>query len=137
MESLSPVQLMSLSIGIEQKKLEAVTKNLSLINQSFDSKLAVERPQEVKVENFPSIYEVIGGKSLNEVTFNIDENVSKIKKSMVFEGNRTAFKYSADIKIEEEMIQLGEATKAYEASIRLFNISKEMSGKATQIGSKR
>ncbi|BDA01018.1 TPA: flagellar basal body rod C-terminal domain-containing protein [Vibrio cholerae] len=137
MESLSPVQLMSLSIGIEQKELEAVTKNLSLINQSFDSKLAVERPQEVKVENFPSIYEVIGGKSLNEVTFNIDESVSKIKKSMVFEGNRTAFKYSADIKIEEEMIRLGEATKAYEASIRLFNISKEMSGKATQIGSKR
>ncbi|ELV8802101.1 hypothetical protein QNE37_001756 [Vibrio vulnificus] len=137
MESLSSVQLMSLSIGIEQKELEAVTKNLSLINQSFDSKLAVERPQEVKVENFPSIYEVIGGKSLNEVTFNIDESVSKIKKSMVFEGNRTAFKYSADIKIEEEMIRLGEATKAYEASIRLFNISKEMSGKATQIGSKR
>ncbi|ENM5774700.1 hypothetical protein V4V55_002123 [Vibrio mimicus] len=137
MESLSPVQLMSLSIGIEQKELEAVTKNLSLISQSFDSKLAVERPQEVKIENFPSIYEVIGGKSLNEVTFNIDENVSKIKKSMVFEGNRTTFKYSADIKIEEEMIRLGEATKAYEASIRLFNISKEMSGKATQIGSKR
>lgn len=137
MENLSSIQLMSLLIGVEQKKLEAVTKNLSLINQNFDSKLALERPQEVKVENFPSIYEVIGGKSLNEVTFKIDENVSKIKKSMVFEGNRTVFKYSADIKIEEEMIRLGEATKAYEASIRLFNISKDMSGKATQIGNKR
>ncbi|MEZ8082566.1 flagellar basal body rod C-terminal domain-containing protein [Enterovibrio norvegicus] len=137
MENLSPVQLMSLSIGIEQNQLEAVTKNLSLINQSFDSKLAVETPKEVTVNNFPSIYDVIGGKSANEVTFDVDDDTSKIKKSLVFDGDRTAFKYSADIKIEEEMIRLGEATKAYEASIRLFNISKEMSGKAIQIGSKR
>ncbi|WP_318468225.1 flagellar basal body rod C-terminal domain-containing protein [Photobacterium leiognathi] len=137
MENLSPVQLMSLSIGIEQKELEAVTKNLSLIGQSFDKKLSVETPKEVNVENFPTVYNIINGKSVNEVVFDIDDNPSKVKKSLVFEGDKTKFEYSADIKIEEEMIRLGEATKAYEASIRLFNISKEMSSKAIQIGSKR
>lgn len=137
MENVSPVQLMSLSISIEQKRLEALTKNLSLINQTFDSKLTIEKPKEVTVENLPSINEVIEGKSLGRVTFNISDVTSKFKKSIVFEGNKTTFKYGADIKVEEEMIRLGEAQKAYEASLRLFNLSKEMSSKALQIGSKR
>lgn len=136
MEKLSAVDLMSLSIGIEQQRLEAVTSNLSAINQTFETRVSAEGAKSVNVDDFPSIYDVIAGQSENMASSDIKSDPSKTKKVLIFEGDKTSFKYGSDVKIEEEMIRLNEATRAYEASIRLFNINKEMSGKIIRIGSK-
>ncbi|GAB6260264.1 hypothetical protein [Photobacterium sp. 53610] len=137
MEKLSAIDLMSLSMQIEKQKMETATYNLSIINQSFGDRLSVQRAQKVDVANLPSIDEVISGVRSKEVQVNSQDDGNVVGRVVSYEGGKPVIQYRSDIKIEAQMIHLNDATRAYEASLRLFNMNKEMSSKILQIGSKR
>ncbi|UTM58469.1 hypothetical protein L4174_006415 [Photobacterium sp. CCB-ST2H9] len=137
MEKLSAIDLMSLSMQIEKQKMETATYNLSIINQSFGDRLSVQRAQKVDVANLPSIDEVISGVRSKEIQVNSQDDGNVVGRVVSYEGGKPVIQYRSDIKIEAQMIHLNDATRAYEASLRLFNMNKEMSSKILQIGSKR
>jgi len=137
MEKLSAIDLMSLSMQIEKQKMETATYNLSIINQSFGDRMSVQNAQKVDVKNLPSIDEVISGVRSKEVQVNSQDDGNIVGRVVSYEGGKPVIQYRSDIRIEAQMIHLNDATRAYEASLRLFNMNKEMSSKILQIGSKR
>ncbi|QUJ68514.1 hypothetical protein KDD30_05210 [Photobacterium sp. GJ3] len=137
MEKLSAIDLMSLSMQIEMQKMETATYNLSIINQSFGDRLSVPHAQKVDVANLPTIHDVVAGVLPQDVQVNSQDDGNVVGRVVSYENGKPVIEYQSDIKIEAQMISLNEATRAYEASLRLFNINKEMSSKILQIGSKR
>ncbi|MEZ8236003.1 hypothetical protein AB4179_13815 [Vibrio lentus] len=131
MINVSAIDLMELSLSLESRKLEAASKNLANINKTYSSRADSPGEFYLKVKGLPNISNVIRGESRSiEYTIEADKSNVIIKRSL---GN---VEYSLGLSLETQILDISQAKHSYEASIRLFNNSKEMSRKIMTIGTK-
>lgn len=131
MANVSAVDLMKLSLSLESQKLEAASKNLANINKTYASSKNVPGEFYLKVKELPNIHDVIHGTGPA-----VDYAIETDKSNILISNNSGYLEYSVDIRFEEQVLNVSQAKNAYEASIRLFNNSKDMSRKIMSIGSK-
>ncbi|WP_160931414.1 hypothetical protein [Vibrio tetraodonis] len=122
---------MKLSLSLESRRLEAASENLANINKTYSNSSDVPGEFYLKVNQLPNITDVVIGHTQSP-DFLIEVDKSK-KRAEYQSGN---IEYRVDINLEEKVIDLNEAKNAYEASIRLFNNSKEISRNIMKIGGK-
>ncbi|WP_339388262.1 hypothetical protein [Vibrio caribbeanicus] len=131
MTNISAVDLMKLSLSLESKKLEAASNNLANINKTYASRKDVPGEFYLKVKELPSIHDVILGTSPS-----VEYAIETDKNNVLISNKSGDFEYSSNIRLEEQVLNVSQAKNAYEASIRLFNNSKDMSRKIMSIGNK-
>lgn len=130
---MSSIEALQAVMDLEMKRLEVTAKNVSNLDNSFKNKLDVVGNKTVSME-IPSIEEFLQGKALDgayKVKVDESDNVETVIKN---QGGSLTVQYKSDTKIEEEMVKLGEIKRAYEASLRLLNLSKKLNEQALQIG---
>ncbi|CAH7137550.1 conserved hypothetical protein [Vibrio chagasii] len=131
MTEISSIKLIELSLSLEYKKLEAATRNLTNINKTFVSKNDLPGEFYLRVRELPNIEDVIKG-SGGITTYSINADKTKVKT----ESKLGSLEYRVALDLETETLNISQAKNAYEASIRLFNNSKDMSRKVMTIGNK-
>ncbi|NOJ23566.1 hypothetical protein [Vibrio coralliilyticus] len=131
MANVSAVDLMKLSLSLESKKLEVASKNLANINKTYASSKDVPGKFYLKVQELPSIHDVILGTGPS-----VDYSIETDRSNVLTSNNSGYLEYSVNIRLEEQVLDVSQAKNTYEASIRLFNNSKDMSRKIMSIGNK-
>ncbi|WP_019275055.1 hypothetical protein [Vibrio coralliilyticus] len=131
MANVSAVDLMKLSLSLESKKLEVASKNLANINKTYASSKDVPGKFYLKVQELPSIHDVILGTGPS-----VDYSIETDRSNILTSNNSGYLEYSVNIRLEEQVLDVSQAKNTYEASIRLFNNSKDMSRKIMSIGNK-
>ncbi|MFM2662841.1 hypothetical protein AAFX15_22145 [Vibrio chagasii] len=131
MTEISSIKLIELSLSLEYKKLEAATRNLTNINKTFVSKNDFPGEFYLRVRELPNIEDVIKGLG-GITTYSINADKTKVKT----ESKLGSLEYRVALDLETETLNISQAKNAYEASIRLFNNSKDMSRKVMTIGNK-
>ena len=131
MTEISSIKLIELSLSLEYKKLEAATRNLTNINKTFVSKNDLPGEFYLRVRELPNIEDVIKG-SGGITKYSINADKTKVKT----ESKLGSLEYRVALDLETETLNISQAKNAYEASIRLFNNSKDMSRKVMTIGNK-
>ncbi|CZF82656.1 hypothetical protein RN22_01375 [Grimontia sp. AD028] len=134
MNDLSTYNILSTSLSAEGNRLEAVAFNLAMINETYGSQSDVPGAKYIKVKNFPDIKEAVLGGATEAPSAEIRNNFNRVDSVLEVSGSETITKFKTAIKLEEQMMFLNEATRAYEASIRLFNLQKEMNGRLLSLG---
>ncbi|EHU9472043.1 TPA: hypothetical protein RQK93_000691 [Vibrio vulnificus] len=130
---MSSVKALQAVMELEMKRLEATASNVSNLDNTFKNKLDVVGNKTVSME-IPSIEEYLEGNALNGAyRLKIDET-DDVETVIKNQGGNLLVLYKSDTKIEEEMVKLGEIKRAYEASLRLLNLSKKLNEQALQIG---
>ncbi|MCE2597115.1 hypothetical protein K6Y31_20280 [Motilimonas cestriensis] len=133
MEGIKSVDLMVMVLSTEKNKLNSAIDNLSRVNESFTSKLDAKGKAVVVNQNFPTINEVLFG-APGEINSSVLYNKAAVKESIDIVNGSLVSRYQPDIVMHEEMLALNDATRGYEAAIKMFNLYKEMSGKSLTIG---
>lgn len=135
MSVLNSIDMIQAALNLEMNRLEVTTSNLANLNQTFSNKLDVVGNKTVTLE-LPSLEGLLEGSQ----SINYDELIflesSKIESIVKNEGGKLSVSYKSDTRIEEELVKLGDVKRAYETSLRLFNLSKKLNEQTLQIGNK-
>jgi len=132
-EPLSSIDVIKVALNLEMNRLEATTSNLANLNETFESKLDVVGNKSVNLE-LPLIEDLLNGtEDINSVELILSES-KKIESILNNQGGKLSVSYKADTRIEGELVKLGDVKRAYEASLRLFNLSKQLNEQTLKIG---
>ncbi|GAB4016628.1 MAG: flagellar basal body rod protein FlgC [Bdellovibrio sp.] len=144
MDFLSSLKISSSGMAANRKRMGAISSNIANAQTTRTAEGGPYRPKEVVFgaeptrESFSEILEGELGEKANSVhaTEVISTNKPPVLKYEPNHPDANAQGYVAypDINVMEEMANMIEASRAYEANISALNTTKSMANKALEIG---
>ena len=130
------------ALKFENLRMQTAATNIAFANQLSSTPQGVFKPLKLEMTGMEKINNKITDfeffvEQLQQ-TLQVETTASESVKPVHAPENPLAdasgFVYKPDVNIVNEMLTLNTATRAYEANIRAFNTSIEMSRKALEIG---
>ena len=121
--------------GMEYQRTRVEVASLNIANSHlvFSSEQDVTKPmQAVALTNDFSLL-IKNGVNV-ELAPVVDAKAKAVFKPEHSLANEQGYIYKQNINIANEMVNLNEATRAYEANVKAFNTYREMGAKALEIG---
>lgn len=126
-------QVSLFGMELQRSRVEAATLNINNAQLVFSNEESTVRPvfASPSIANFSTLIDQDSSVSLLPVDSAGVKTVYKPEHAL---SNDEGYIFKPDINIASEMVNLNQATRAYEASVKAFNTYKEMGAKALEIG---